>query len=39
MRSILIEIGLMLALFAIVAPGVIWWIGTAIELLTGERPW
>ncbi len=34
-----IELGLGIALAVIVTPGVIWWIGTAIELITGERPW
>lgn len=32
-----IMLGIAAALF--VAPGVIWWAGTFIQLVTGARPW
>jgi hypothetical protein len=39
MRSVLFECALALAIVALIAPGVIWWLGTFIALFTGERPW
>lgn len=35
----LIEIALALAICAIAVPGLLWWIGTAIGMFAGERPW
>ena len=39
MREKLIECTMALAIVAMIAPGVIWWVGTIIALFTGERPW
>lgn len=38
-RKYLVEIMLAAAIVAICAPGLIWWAGTIIAWLTGERPW
>ncbi|MFO6448643.1 hypothetical protein ACLBKU_16910 [Erythrobacter sp. NE805] len=38
-KGLLVEIVLALALVAICAPGLIWWVGTIITVLTGARPW
>lgn len=39
MRALLLECAMALAIVAMIAPGVIWWVGTIIALFTGERPW
>ena len=39
MRNTLTECAMALAIVAMIAPGVIWSVGTIIALFTGERPW
>jgi hypothetical protein len=38
-RASLTEIFLGLAAAVIIAPGLIWWIGTLVGIVTGGRPW
>jgi len=38
-RGYIIENLLAMLIVMIVAPGVIWWVGTIIAIFTGERPW
>lgn len=38
-RTSLFEVVAGIAIALMIAPGVIWWLGTIIALFTGERPW